>query len=58
VSNLLTIKDLDVSFELERGVARTLRGMDLSLSSGETHALVGESGSGKGAIADAAGHCQ
>ena len=47
MSNLLTIKDLDVSFEQEQGVARALRGVDLSLSSGETHALVGESGSGK-----------
>ena len=47
MSNLLTIKDLDVSFEQEQGVARALRGVDLSLSSGEAHALVGESGSGK-----------
>jgi oligopeptide/dipeptide ABC transporter ATP-binding protein len=47
VSQLLNIRDLDVSFELARGAARALRGMDLSLSSGETHALVGESGSGK-----------
>jgi oligopeptide/dipeptide ABC transporter ATP-binding protein len=47
MSNLLTIKDLDVSFFQEQGVARALRGVDLSLSSGETHALVGESGSGK-----------
>jgi len=47
MSNLLTIKDLDVSFEQEQGVARALRGLDLSLSSGEAHALVGESGSGK-----------
>jgi oligopeptide/dipeptide ABC transporter ATP-binding protein len=45
--NLLTIKDLDVSFEQERGIARALRGVNLCLSSGEAHALVGESGSGK-----------
>jgi oligopeptide/dipeptide ABC transporter ATP-binding protein len=47
MSNLLTIRDLDVRFIQERGTARALRGMNLSLSSGETHALVGESGSGK-----------
>jgi oligopeptide/dipeptide ABC transporter ATP-binding protein len=47
MGTLLTIKDLDVSFEQEQGIARALRGVDLSLSSGETHALVGESGSGK-----------
>jgi len=44
---LLVIRDLDVSFELERGVARALRGIDLTLKSGEIHGLVGESGSGK-----------
>jgi len=47
LGNLLTIKNLDVSFEQEQSDARALRGVDLSLSSGETHALVGESGSGK-----------
>jgi len=44
---LLAIRDLDVSFELENGVARALRGIDLTLKSGEIHGLVGESGSGK-----------
>ena len=44
---LLMIRDLDVSFELERGVVRALRGIDLTLKSGEIHGLVGESGSGK-----------
>ena len=44
---LLEIRNLDVSFELERGVARALRGIDLNLLSGEIHGLVGESGSGK-----------
>jgi len=44
---LLHIQDLDVSFEQERGMAHALRGIDLRLNSGETHALVGESGSGK-----------
>jgi len=44
---LLHIQDLDVSFEQEQGMAHALRGIDLRLNSGETHALVGESGSGK-----------
>jgi len=45
--DLLMIRNLDVSFELERGVVRALRGIDLTLKSGEIHGLVGESGSGK-----------
>ena len=47
MSQLLEIKNLDVSFEQGQGAARALRGVDLTLSAGETHALVGESGSGK-----------
>jgi oligopeptide transport system ATP-binding protein len=44
---LLEIQNLDVSFDLQRGAARALRGIDLSLRSAEIHGLVGESGSGK-----------
>jgi oligopeptide/dipeptide ABC transporter ATP-binding protein len=44
---LLEIRKLDVSFELDRGAARALRGIDLSLRFAEIHGLVGESGSGK-----------
>ena len=47
IDQLLAVRDLDVSFELQRGTARALRGIDLSLRSGEIHGLVGESGSGK-----------
>jgi len=45
--HLLDIRNLDVSFEQQKGIAHALRGIDLCLKSGETHALVGESGSGK-----------
>ncbi len=45
--HLLDIRDLDVSFEQQKGIAHALRGIDLCLISGEIHALVGESGSGK-----------
>lgn len=44
---LLNIQGLDVSFKQEQGLAHALRGINLALSFGETHALVGESGSGK-----------
>jgi len=44
---LLQVWNLDVSFELERGTARALRGIDLTVETGEIHGLVGESGSGK-----------
>jgi len=44
---LLDIQNLDVSFEQQQGLAHALRGVNICLNSGETHALVGESGSGK-----------
>jgi peptide/nickel transport system ATP-binding protein/oligopeptide transport system ATP-binding protein len=46
-SELLEIRNLDVSFQLAIGAARALRGIDLSLRAAEIHGLVGESGSGK-----------
>jgi peptide/nickel transport system ATP-binding protein len=45
--HLLDIAGLEVGFEQQQGIARALRGIDLRLERGETHALVGESGSGK-----------
>jgi oligopeptide/dipeptide ABC transporter ATP-binding protein len=44
---VLDVRGLDVSFMQPRGPAHALRGIDLSCTVGQTHALVGESGSGK-----------
>ena len=53
----LAINNLHVSVEAD-GVAREiLRGIDLSVSSGETHAIMGPNGSGKSTLAySIAGH--
>jgi len=47
VSNLLTIKDLHVSFPSAHGVVEAVKGVSLALDKGSVLALVGESGSGK-----------
>ena len=44
---ILKIDDLSVSFQMERGLSRAVRGVSLELFKGETLAIVGESGSGK-----------
>ena len=45
--NILSIKNLDVTFRTNAGNIHAIRGIDFSLPLGKTVALVGESGSGK-----------
>ncbi len=53
----LEIKDLHVTVETEEGSKEILRGVTLTIESGQTHAIMGPNGSGKSTLAySIAGH--
>ena len=48
---ILEIRDLSVTYQMDRGVSRVLDGVDFTVYEGELLGIVGESGSGKSMLA-------